>query len=49
MCRKVVKLTLTCLTKQSPFCQDVDAAPKSDPITFPNMIPKAPNGVSVSI
>lgn len=35
MCRKVVKLMLTCLTKQSPSCQDVDAAPKSDPVTFP--------------
>lgn len=40
--KKTVKLMLTCLTKQSPSCQDVDAAPKSDPITFPNRILKAP-------
>lgn len=46
MMRKIVeiaKLMLTCSTKQSPSSQDVDAAPKIDPITLADTI-KAVNG-----
>lgn len=35
MCRKVVKLMLTCLTKQSPSCQDVDAARRATQLLSP--------------
>lgn len=40
---KIAKLMLTRATKQSPSCQDVDAAPKIDPITLANIILGAVN------
>lgn len=46
--RKMAELMLTRSTKRSPSGQDVDAAPKSDPLTVRNRVPGAPGATLVS-
>lgn len=45
--REIAELMLTRSTERSPSGQDVDAAPKSDPLTARNGVPRAPKAVLV--